>query len=172
MGQLKRKLDILRDREYLLRPVALELIPEITQRIHQDGEASDGTQIGTYSNSYMKLRTGDYKNAEVYKTGKKKGQKKDSGVYTKGSKKGQPREKYNRSSDTKVIVSLTRQLENDWTVVPTDKGYGIGFNNILNVQKLRWVEENKKKIISRLSEKERQYAIDRINELVNAALDS
>lgn len=137
IGQLKRKLDILRDREYLLRPVAIELIPEITQRIHQEGRASDGTQIGTYSNSYLKER-----------------------------------ERKNRGSDTKVIVSLTRQLENDWAVIPTDKGYGIGFNNILNVQKLRWVEENKKKIISRLSEKERQYAIDRINELVNAALDS
>lgn len=137
MGQLKRKLEILKDREYLLRPVAFELIPEMTQRIHQEGKASDGSQIGTYSNSYLRTR-----------------------------------EKNNRSADTKVIVSLTRQLENDWAVMPTEKGYGIGFNNAFNVQKMRWVEEQKGKKIATLSEKERKYAIDRINELVNAALDS
>jgi hypothetical protein len=137
MGQLKRKLEILKDREYLLRPVALELIPEMTQRIHQEGKASDGGQIGTYSNSYLKQR-----------------------------------ERNKRGADTKVIVSLTRQLENDWAVVPTEKGYGIGFNNPLNVQKMRWVEANKKKVIANLSENERRYAIERINELVNAALGS
>jgi hypothetical protein len=137
MGQLKRKLEILKDREYLLRPVAIELIPEMTQRIHQEGKASDGGQIGTYSNSYLKQR-----------------------------------ERNKRGADTKVIVSLTRQLENDWAVVPTEKGYGIGFNNPLNVQKMRWVEANKKKVIANLSENERRYAIERINELVNAALGS
>jgi phage gpG-like protein len=137
IGQLKRKLEILRDREYLLRPVAIELIPEMTQRIHQEGKASDGGQIGTYSNSYLKQR-----------------------------------ERNKRGADTKVIVSLTRQLENDWAVVPTEKGYGIGFNNPLNVQKMRWVEANKKKVIANLSENERRYAIERINELVNAALGS
>lgn len=137
IGQLKRKLDTLRDREYLLRPVAIELIPEMTQRIHQEGKASDGSQIGTYSNSYLKQR-----------------------------------ERNKRGADTKVIVSLTRQLENDWVVVPTEKGYGIGFNNPLNVQKMRWVEANKKKVIANLSENERRYAIERINELVNAALSS
>lgn len=137
IGQLKRKLDTLRDREYLLRPVAIELIPEMTQRIHQEGKASDGSQIGTYSNSYLRQR-----------------------------------ERNKRGSDTKVIVSLTRQLENDWAVVPTDKGYGIGFNNPLNVNKMRWVEQNKGKVIANLSDSERKYAIDRINELVNAALGS
>lgn len=136
-GQLKRKLEILKDREYLLRPVAIEIIPMMTERIHQKGADSDGGQIGTYSNSYLKQR-----------------------------------EKNKRGKDTKVIVSLTRQLENDWAVVATEKGYGIGFNNKLNVDKMRWVESQKKKIIATLSENERQYAIERINELVNAALNS
>lgn len=135
--KLQADLNKLKDREYLLRPVATEIIPMITERIHQKGQASDNSQIGTYSNSYLKKRAEN-----------------------------------KRGKDTKVIVSLTRQLENDWSVVATPKGYGIGFLNSFNGQKLKWVEERKGKVISRLSPEETEYAIDRINELVNAAINS
>lgn len=135
--KLQADLNLLKDREYLLRPVATELIPMITERIHKEGKASDGSQIGTYSNSYLRER-----------------------------------EKNNRGKDTKVIISLTRQLENDWSVVATQRGYGIGFLNSFNAQKLKWVEEGKGKIVSRLSAVETEYAIDRINELVNAAINN
>lgn len=53
--------------------------------------------------------------------------------------------KYNRTSDTKMIFSLTRQMENDLFLVagsnPEDvpiklnDGYGIGFKNPLNAKK-------------------------------------
>lgn len=135
--KLQADLNKLKDREYLLRPVATEIIPMITERIHQKGQASDNSQIGTYSNSYLKFRAEN-----------------------------------KRGKDTKVIVSLTRQLENDWSVVATPKGYGIGFLNSFNAKKLKWVEERKSKVISRLSPEETEYAIDRINELVNAAINS
>lgn len=135
--KLQADLNKLRDREYLLRPVATEIIPMITERIHQKGNASDGTPIGTYSNSYLKYR-----------------------------------EENKRGKDPKVIISLTRQLENDWSVVATQRGYGIGFLNSLNDKKLKWVEERKDKIVSVLSKEETEYAIDRINELVNAALNN
>ena len=82
------------------------------------------------------------------------------------------RRKYNRSADPKIIVSLTRQLENDWNVIATDDGYGIGFLNPLSLQKLRWVEGIKDKTIANLSKSEQQYAVDRINELVADALNS
>lgn len=60
--------------------------------------------------------------------------------------------KYKRSGDTKVIVSLTRQLENDWSVIATeDNGYGIGFKNSHNYDKMRWVEQMKGKAIANLS---------------------
>lgn len=135
--KLQGNLNILKDREYLLRPVATELIPMITERIHQKGQASDNSQIGTYSNSYLRQR-----------------------------------EKNKRGKDTKVIISLTRQLENDWSVLATERGYGIGFLNSFNAKKLKWVEEIKGKVVSRLSKEETDYAIDRINELVNAAINS
>jgi hypothetical protein len=137
-GRIKQQLEQLKNKEYLLRPVAIEVIPLMTERIHQNGQASDGGQIGTYSNSYLRLRQAKYK----------------------------------RDSNTTVIVSLTRQLENNWSVIATQNGYGIGFTNPFNLQKARWVEGNKGKTIFNLSESEQQYAVDRINELISDALNS
>lgn len=137
-GRIKQQLEQLKNKEYLLRPVAIEVIPLMTERIHQKGEASDGGQIGTYSSGYLKLR----------------------------------QKKYKRDASTKVIVSLTRQLENDWSVIATQNGYGIGFNNSFNLQKARWVEGIKDKTIFNLSKSEQTYAVDRINELVADALNS
>lgn len=79
--------------------------------------------------------------------------------------------KYQRSSENKVIVSLTRQLENDWSVIATPKGYAIGFLNSFNLQKARWVEETKGKNIFSLTTDEQQYAVDLINDLTNKALN-
>lgn len=136
-GNIARKLQVLKDKEYLLRPVAFGLIDKMTQRIHVDGKASDDEQIGNYSSNYLKVRQ---------------------------------RKPYNRTADTKIIVSLTRQLENDWSVIATDKGYGIGFNNPFNLQKARWVEERKDKEIFSLTTEEKEYAVDYLNELTNEAL--
>jgi len=137
-GRIKQQLEQLKNKEYLLRPVAIEVIPLMTERIHQKGEASDDSQIGTYSSGYLRLR----------------------------------QKKYKRDASSKVIVSLTRQLENNWSVIATQNGYGIGFTNPFNLQKARWVEAVKDKIIFSLSKSEQQYAVDRINELVADALNS
>jgi hypothetical protein len=137
-GRIKQQLETLKNKEYLLRPVAIEVIPMMTERIHQKGEASDGGQIGTYNNSYLKLR----------------------------------QKKYKRDASNTVIVSLTRKLEQDWAVIATQNGYGIGFLNPLSLQKLRWVEAIKDKTIANLSKSEQTYAVDRINELVADALNS
>lgn len=137
-GRIKQQLEQLKNKEYLLRPVAIEIIPLMTERIHQNGQASDGGQIGTYSNAYLRIR----------------------------------QIKYKRDASNKVIVSLTRQLENNWSVIATQSGYGIGFTNPFNLQKARWVEANKGKIIFSLSQAEQSYAVERINELVSDALNS
>ena len=136
VSRLKTNFEQLQDKEYLLRPLAIETIPNMKERIHKDGAASDGSQIGTYSNAYMRRR-----------------------------------EEAKRGESRKIIVSLTRQLENDWAVVATTKGYGIGFNNPLNRQKAGWVEEQKSKIIFNLSSEEKQYISERIEELVNGAIN-
>lgn len=78
--------------------------------------------------------------------------------------------KYNRSSDTKIIVSLTRQLENNWSVIATGKGYGVGFLNPFNLQKARWVEENKGKKIFSLSNSEINVLTEIIQENIQNVL--
>lgn len=143
-SKIQKQIELLKNKEYLLRPVAIEVIPLMTERIHQKGQASDGGQIGTYSSGYLKLRE-------------------------RGNKKQQIPV---RGADAKVIVSLTRKLEQDWAVIATPNGYGIGFLNALSLQKARWVEEGKDKKIFSLSQSEQQYAVDRINELIADALNS
>ena len=135
-SSLIKKLEALRNPKPLLRIVALDVISLVTERIHDEGKAADGGDIGQYSNRYLRLRQAKFK----------------------------------RSADKKVILSLTRQLENDWAVIATDRGYGIGFNNKLNVQKIRWVEAQKGKKIGSLTEKERSYAIEKLKALVREEL--
>lgn len=137
IGRIRSNFELLKDREYLLRPLAIETLPLIKERIHVDGKASDGTPIGSYSNGYMRTR-----------------------------------EQYGRGDSRKIIVALTSQLEQDWAVLATDNGYGIGFNNVFNAEKMRWVEAIKSKIISNLSAEEKQYITERLQELVNQALDN
>lgn len=176
--------DKIKDKEYLLRPLAIETIANMKPRIHQDGKASDGNQIGEYSNSYMKVRTGDYGNSQKYSKGANKGKNKNAGIFTKKkvqlygynfgvfidiTKSNMARPNYGRSNDKKVVVSLTRQLENDYQVIATPEGYGIGFNNKLNFDKAKWVEERKKKIIFNTSEDEKKYIRERLEELVHEA---
>lgn len=184
-------MELLRDREYLIRPVAFDLIDMMTKRIHVDGIASDGAQIGTYSPGYMKVRTGDFKNSVRFVRGAQKGQvknagtftdatirlNKQTGVFTGEEKSGTARPNYNRTSDTKIIVSLTRQLENDWSVIATEKGYGIGFLNQFNLQKARWVEEgqgtgpeNPREIFS-LTKAEQEFAVEEINRRIDDAIN-
>lgn len=135
--RLRQKINRLKDKEYLLRPVCVDLVDLMTKRIHMDGTASDGTPIGTYSSSYLNHRQ---------------------------------KPPYNRTADKKVVVSLTRQLENDWSVIATKGGYGIGFKNQFNLQKGRWVEAIKKPFLN-LTTQETQYAQQRFQQLVNEALN-
>lgn len=133
------KIEIISNREYLLRPVCFDLIALMRKRIHIDGKASDGGQIGTYHPDYLRLRIS---------------------------------KKYNRKPDSQIIVSLTRQLENDWHVIPTARGYGIGFLNKFNYDKAGYVESIKKRVIFKMTEQEKEYAVNKLQELVRDALNS
>lgn len=127
----------------LFREVALDLIPMIHDRIHQKGLAADGTEIGVYSDSYMRVRTGAVK-------------------HRKDSK--QPN--YHRTSDTQVILSLTRQLENDYAVLPGEVGWGIGFNNAHNFDKATWNDKRYGKVVYDLTDEELEHAVKVTEELI------
>jgi len=171
-GSIIRKIQAISDIQTILRPVAVDVLNRMTERIHEKGIAADGNPIGIYSPQYMKVRTGNYGNSTRYKRGAKAGNAKDAGVYSRGKNKGKPRPRYNRTNDPRIVVSLTRQLENDWSVIGTAKGYAIGFKNPFNAQKMRWVEAVKKKKIAALTPDERNYAIQMFRRLANEKLNS
>ncbi|MDR1221337.1 MAG: hypothetical protein LBL07_00455 [Tannerella sp.] len=169
------------DMDALCFEIATSLNGDIRHRVHVDGLAADGSKIGTYSKGYMKVRSGNYDDAERFKrdskkTGKKAGDFKDkkkkggAGVFTKGPRKGQPRPVYNRKDEKDVVLSLTRQMENDMKNtgnIPVEGGYGIGYSNEHNYNKAMWVEETYDKKIWDFTEKEKQTAIDIVNRKVD-----
>jgi len=163
----------------ILRTVAMAVLPEMRHRVHVDGKDSNGNQIGTYSKGYMVVRTGNYRDASKYKKGAKAGQfkekkkageagkyvdrirlsNKEYGTFTGYEKTGTNRPVYNRTTDTKVVLSLTRQMENDLNVVPSGNGYGIGYLNPDNFKKAVWCEATyNKKILTKLTKEEIELA--------------
>jgi len=128
----------------IMREIAQALTAHMVVRVHQDGKAADGSKIGTYSPEYMKIRTGQTN------------QTKD---------KGKARKKYNRTSDTTVILSLTRQMEMDLTTCEQNpakiaNGYAIGYQNNFNYDKAIWNEDRyNKKILTQLSKEEEALAL-------------
>ena len=125
---------------------AFDALSQMTERIHEKGEAADGSGIGTYTNNYLKLR-----------------QKKP----------------YNRTADSKIIVSLTRRLENDWGVIETDKGnWAIAFLNrqkgtktdITSGDKMKFVEDSSGKKIAALSKPETEQLVKTILKGIDESL--
>lgn len=184
-ASIREKLALLADKENLPRILAFDTIDMMTKRIHIDGKDSTDAQIGTYSKGYMAVRTGNFKNSEKFSRGKNKGKNKNAGVITKKkvqlfgttqnvfadvSTLGKPRINYNRSNDTKVIISLTRQLENNWSIIKTEDGYGVGFLNPHNLDKARWTEATYKKKIFSLSPSEINTIKDIIQDNVSNVL--
>lgn len=168
------QMEALKNPDLLLRTVAMAVLPALKKRVHVDGKASDGSAIGTYSKGYMVLRTGGYQNADRVSKGKNKGKLKNAGTFTdRGEEKaGKARPKYNRTADTKVIVSLTRQTENDLSVVAAGGGYGLGYLNPHNFDKSKWVVETYKKEIWKLSKEEKELVIKVAEDFVQQNLPS
>lgn len=70
------------------------------------------------------------------------------GLDSKGAKIGtysnsymQVRERYNRTADKNVVASLTRELENGYTLKATENGYTIGNTSPSNDEKITHLEE-------------------------------
>lgn len=161
------------DFNLLLISCANTTLGNIKQRVFIDGKDSNDAQIGTYSDAYMKVRTGNYPETRL-KSGKNKGEFRRSktkegqaGYFTKGKNKGQPRPRYNRTADTKVVGSLTREMENDMKVVSDSDDVFIGFSNEHNFDKSQWLESTYEKDIWQLTESEN----DAVDELVDNFID-
>lgn len=57
------------------------------------------------------------------------------------------RSKAKRGTSNKVILSLTRAMENSYEIRPIANGYGIGFTTAENLKKARWCEDTYNKPI-------------------------
>lgn len=112
--------------EFVPRAAALAALPKMRNRIFVEGKKADGTQIGTYANSYLRTR-----------------------------------EANKRGTSTKVILSLTRQLENDLSVVANGDGYAIGFKNPEKAEIAVHLEEKyQAHIFTALTAEEERVAVD------------
>lgn len=56
VAKLRGALEALKNPDPLLRTVATSMLPVVHDRIHVEGKAADGSPIGSYSNSYLRLR--------------------------------------------------------------------------------------------------------------------
>lgn len=147
------------DLSKMTREQASTLMAIVKERVHVKGLDSNNSQIGTYSRGYLNLRSGQYKNSERFSKGAKKGKTKNSGSFSKGSKTGVVRPNYNRGTNPKVILSLTRQMENDMIIKPIQNGWGIGYSNNENFKKAEWAESTYHKRIWNLTEEEHNLAV-------------
>lgn len=80
------------------------------------------------------------------------------GVYNPKYLKRRQRKPYNRTADPKKINSLTRQMENDFSVIATPDATGLGFKNEVNYIKARFTEKSSGKTIYGLTVDEKQIA--------------
>ena len=121
--------------ETISRAAAAAVMPELRERIHERGEMPDGSKIGTYSNSYLKVR-----------------------------------QREGKGSDTNVIISFTRQLQ-QYVLTATDDGYTIGTTSPDGDKKIGYMIELYGDIW-KLSEAEEKMALiaaqDMANKLLNA----
>jgi hypothetical protein len=132
LGELIVQLqDLKTNPEPYMRVLVLGLVGEVRQRIHVRGEKANGEAIGTYKNSYLKVR-----------------------------------EKYNRGTDKKKILSLTRQMEQDFVPVAEGNEYGLGYNNKHNLDKATWQEEANPGTFE-LSESEQNAALGILEDYLN-----
>lgn len=145
--QIKTIIDQKLDPDKYLRELSTNRLADIKRRVHEDGIATDGSKIGTYSAEYMKRRTNTGFKSSVVVRGDDKGQKR-----TPTNGKG-----FNRTQDTDVVISLTRELELSLAVIPTPLNYKVAYLLPLtdnNRSKVKLMEEKYNKKIWQLTEQE------------------
>lgn len=71
----------------------------------------------------------------------RKGDGSKIGTYSNAYLRYRQTARFNRTSDPNIVLSLTRQMENDFSVVAADQQVGLGFKNRTNFDKATWMEE-------------------------------
>lgn len=121
----------------MTRLQATTLMAQMRKRIHEDGLATDGRPIGTYSRGYLRY----------------------------------VRPKYGRTEGSKVVLSLTRTMENAMVLYPLENGTGIGYATAEQLQKARWCEQTYKRKIFAPTAAERDTCIQIGKNYINRHLN-
>lgn len=77
------------------------------------------------------------------------------------------RPKYGRMEGSKVVLSLTRTMENAMTLFPIENGTGIGYATAEQLQKSKWCELTYKKKIFAPTKEEHDLCVEIGNNYVN-----
>jgi hypothetical protein len=151
----------------VVRTVALNALADVKTRIHQDGKASDNTDIGKYSTTpiYVSAKENPGKSfgrpigktgRSKFASGEKKGQDHASRYFEKGY--NEFKTAIGRNQIGKVNLSLSGQLDTQLTVIGTQSGYGLGWPNDEMFERAGHLEKKYGKKIWALSEEEKQAA--------------
>ena len=136
----------------VVRTVALTQMATMRRRIHQQGKASDGSLIGEYSTEpmyvSMSANIGSIKmfGEPVGKTGKSKfknGKPHKSKYFKNGYKEFKTA--IGRNELGTVNLSLSGQLNIEFTLIATEKGWGLGWENSDMLERAIFFEDKKYK---------------------------
>jgi hypothetical protein len=157
----------------VIRGVATSMKGVIQKRIHEEGKAADGGNIGQYDTThplYVNPRKSPKQFTPMGKTGKTKfenGQPHKTKYFN--SYKGF-REEIGRPTDT-VNLSLTGQMNSQFTIIPTSDGYGLGWNNTEMYKRSQGLEMKYNKVIWGLTDEEQKQAVEVANFEVGKIID-
>jgi len=145
----------------IVRIVALTQLANMKVRIHQDGKAADGSAIGNYSTKPMYVSaTSNIGNAKKFgapvgknglskfKSGKQKKSKYFEGGYN------QFKTTIGRNQLGTVNLSLSGQLDKEFTLIATSKGWGLGWNDEKKLKRAKHLEKKYGKAIYQPTQEE------------------
>jgi hypothetical protein len=160
----------------ILRQVATSTLGVMKMRIHEEGKASSGGDIGQYSTKpayisinepvRVSLRPIGKTKQSTFKTGKKAGQDHKTRYFVNGYK--EYKTAAGRNLLGKVNLSLSGQLNSQFTVIPTNEGWGLGWADKEKLERAKGFEKKYSKPIYNLSQEE----LENIGKSVNDYLDA
>lgn len=133
-----------------MREVATTMRGEISRRIHSEGENANGGDIGRYSTNpiYVSVAANAGRSfgrpigktrKSKFETGKKKGQDHRSRYFAGGYNEYKTAIGRNRLG--KVNLSLSGQMANQFSIIATSDGYGLGWSNTEMFERARHLEK-------------------------------
>lgn len=145
----------------VIRIVANSMLPIIRDRIHDEGKAADESKIGDYSTKpiYVSNNIGFGTLDGTGKTGRKvfsNGEAHKSKYFAGGYE--QFKTEIGRNKLGSVNLSLSGQLASQFTLIATNKGWGLGWNDTEKFTRAFALEKKYAKKIWALTKEELQIA--------------